>query len=143
MKKLFGMLAAALVLLSACTSSKKSTAVNNENDLYKTWNLVEVEGQAVDPAKYGRPLEFMFTKEGHRFSGSAGCNRIMGSFTVAAPNSLSFSQMASTKMACPDMALEDQFSKAIGKVSSWTITEGFLTLSDANGKSIAKFTAKN
>lgn len=130
----------ALAFAAACNTPKQTTSSNNEADLYKTWRLVEVEGQTVDTTKLQRPAEFTFNKMEQRVSGSAGCNNIFGKFTVAG-DKLTFSPLASTKMACQDMSIEQKFLTATGKINNWKVTEGFLVLSQ-DGTALAKFIAK-
>lgn len=131
---------AALAFGASCSAPKQQTATNNEDDLYKTWRLVEVQGQTVDTTKMMRPAEFTFDKTEQRISGSAGCNNIFGKFTVSA-DKLTFAPLAATKMACPDMNVEGRFLEAVQKVNNWKVTEGFLVLSQ-NGTALAKFIAK-
>ncbi|WP_158618170.1 META domain-containing protein [Chitinophaga lutea] len=129
----------ALAFAAACNAPKQA-ASSNEADLYKTWRLVEVQGQAVDTTKLQRPAEFTFDKTEQRISGSAGCNNIFGKFTVAA-DKLTFSPLAATKMACQDMSVESKFLSITDKVNNWKVTEGFLVLSQ-DGTALAKFIAK-
>lgn len=142
MKKCFPAFIAliAVMLFGSCASSQKSGA-NNDADLFKTWRLVELDGQAVDTTKLNRPAQLTFEQADQRVFGSAGCNSMTGKYTLEAPNKLTFSPMAATKMACPDMSLESKFHEIIGKVNTWSITEGFLVLSQDNA-ALAKFAAQ-
>ncbi len=130
---------AALAFATSC-STPKPVATNNEEDLYKTWRLVEVQGQTVDTTKLQRPAEFTFNKMEQRISGSAGCNNIFGKFTVSA-DKLTFSPLAATKMACADMSVESKFLQIVDKVNNWKVTEGFLVLNQ-DATPLAKFIAK-
>jgi heat shock protein HslJ len=140
MKRYLTFFAVAALAAGAGCSPKQQAATSNESDLYKTWRLVEVQGEAVDTSNMRRPAEFTFDKTEQRISGSAGCNNIFGKFTVAA-DKLTFSPLAATKMACPDMSVEDKFLKIVDKVNGWKVTEGFLVLSQ-DGNALAKFVAK-
>lgn len=142
MKKCFPAFIAlmAVILFGSCASSQKSGA-NNDADLFRTWRLVELEGQAVDTTKLNRPAEFTFEQADQRVFGSAGCNSMTGKYKLEAPNKLTFSPMAGTRMACPDMSLETKFQEIIGKVNAWSVTEGFLVLSQ-DSTPLAKFIAK-
>ena len=55
-----------------------------------------------------------------RVSGSGGCNRIVGTARIDGP-AMTFSQMASTKMACPAavMMQEQKFLAALAQVRRW------------------------
>lgn len=141
MKRCFPVFAAlATFICSACASSNK-TAANNDADLFRTWQLIELDGQAIDTTKLNRPAQLTFEQADQRVFGSAGCNSMTGKYTLEAPDKLSFSPMAATKMACPDMSVEMKFQEIIGKVNTWSITEGFLVLSQ-DDTPLAKFAAK-
>jgi heat shock protein HslJ len=77
-----------------------------------------------------------------RVAGSGGCNRMMGSYTLDG-GKLTFSQMAGTRMACPDgMDVEQAFHAALGKVATWRIDGETLELFDAGGASVAEFESR-
>lgn len=75
-------------------------------------------------------------------SGSAGCNRYHGTYAQTGDR-LSFSPLATTKMACPDdvMAQESVFLDVMGRVASYTIdgSRDHLTLKDETGASLLVF----
>ena len=56
---------------------------------------------------------------------------------------LSFSQMASTMMACVQgMELETEFNKTLGTVSHWRINGEELELLDSAGGTVAQFESR-
>lgn len=119
MKKVFVSLcmAGALVALSSCRSSKDAAALSTING---EWNIIEINGSAVVPAPN---QEFPFigfdTTTGKVF-GNSGCNRMMGSFDVnAKPGTISLGTIASTRMACPDMTLENNVLSALKQVKRY------------------------
>ena len=63
-------------------------------------------------------------------SGSAGCNRFSGSYTVDGDR-MSFGPLATTQMACPPPAdeVERMFLKALDGVTHWRVDSGKLVLS--------------
>ncbi|WP_439574273.1 META domain-containing protein [Phreatobacter sp.] len=71
-----------------------------------------------------------------RVSGSGGCNRIAGQARIEGP-AISFSQMASTRMACPPAVMDQEmkFLSALGEVRRWRIDgpRRKLILEDGNG----------
>jgi D-alanyl-D-alanine carboxypeptidase len=75
-----------------------------------------------------------------RVSGSAGCNRYFGSYE-ARQGGLKISEVASTKMACPDpiMAQEDAYLKLLRAAKSYQIEAGELYLLDGDGRAILEF----
>ncbi len=80
--------------------------------------------------------------EGGRASGSGGCNRFTGSYEEDG-ESVSFGQLASTRMACLDevMSAETAYFAALESVSSWSATEGELVLSDSSGQELLRYEA--
>ena len=68
------------------------------------------------------------------FSGSAGCNKISGSYETEA-GEFSFGPMISTFKACPDMQVEKYITHFLPLVGSYKIEENKLYLYDKNDKS--------
>ena len=59
--------------------------------------------------------------EGGRVAGSDGCNRLLGSYTVAGP-ALTFGALASSRMACLGVNGRDrEFQQALAKTQQWRI----------------------
>lgn len=105
-----------------------------------TWTLTTIaSGDAVSSVLYGTEVTAEFTADG-TVSGSAGCNRYSGSYTWT-DDQLSFSALASTKMACADdvMAQESAFLASMGEVASFAIEGAQLTVSDASGAMLLGF----
>ena len=99
-----------------------------------TWTLTTIaSGDAVSSVMNGTEVTAGFSADG-TVSGSAGCNRYSGSYTRTG-DQLSFSVLASTKMACADdvMSQESAFLASMAEVTSFTIDGPQLTLSDASG----------
>lgn len=96
--------------------------------------LVELEDRA-GPAR----LRF----EGGRVSGSAGCNRLMGAYTLAGSAIHFEPSMAATMMACPEplMAQEQAVHVALGSVASHRLDAGRLELLDVDGGLLLGFAA--
>jgi heat shock protein HslJ len=97
-----------------------------------TWRVVEIGGTPVAAGKSGREPHLVFS-EG-RVSGSNGCNRFTGTYQQDG-ESLHFSPLAMTKMACPPPqdALERAFIQAMAATASVRQSGGSLELLDAGG----------
>jgi len=105
------------------------------------WNAVEVSGTTVtvDATVADRRPHLVFATEG-RVSGSDGCNRLTGRYTVTGANGVSFGEMASTRMACPGSdELAQQFLAALKGTSHWNVVKDRLEISGATGKALAVF----
>jgi putative lipoprotein len=90
-----------------------------------SWRLVRV-GRRV-PLE-GHAVSATFGPEGS-VSGSAGCNRYMGSYTTAGAG-LAITPLATTRMACrPDVdAQELRFLTALQASTRWAVSGGRLKL---------------
>lgn len=76
-----------------------------------TWVLQQFRGKEVAVER----VPFLsFSLSESRVSGNAGCNRISGSME-ARGNKLYFGAIAATRMACPDMDIENQLLQELGK----------------------------
>jgi heat shock protein HslJ len=76
---------------------------------------------------------------GGRVSGADGCNRLTGSYT-AKGEALTFGQIASTQMACPDTEeVARRFQGALKGTSRWRLADGRLEFYGATGKPLAVF----
>jgi heat shock protein HslJ len=75
-------------------------------------------------------------------SGSAGCNRYTGTYTVTGSD-LSFGPMAVTQMACigPAGDVESAYLASLATVATYTVTEATLTMHDSGGAEILAYAA--
>ena len=108
--------------------------------LHDIWALESFRGEAVDPEGMPRGVPTLeFNSGDFRVTGHSGCNNLNGSFSLMGPNSLQFSQMVSTRRACPDMTLETAFLKALSnRRLDMALAEGRLVLSQ-RGDEVARF----
>ncbi|PSK88878.1 META domain-containing protein [Taibaiella chishuiensis] len=79
-----------------------TTGKNNSTDIWSyiakhQWRLIQMNGKTQDQS----PAFIDFNVQENKVSGNAGCNRFFGSYT-AKDQSITFSQMGSTRMACMD-----------------------------------------
>jgi heat shock protein HslJ len=129
---------AALSLAGACPAAAGADA-----PLMGTyWKAVAIDGTPVAAQAKPREAHLVFKAQGHRVSGSTGCNRVMGTFTQSA-DSLRFSKMATTKMACPGSLdiQERDFLSALNASATAAIAGNTLELQDAAGKVRLRFEA--
>ena len=96
------------------------------------WRLAEIGGQP-QPAESAtiRTPGFTLTASGRKVHGSAGCNRMTGTYELDGAN-LKFGPLATTRMACPGMATETAFLKALGATTRYEIAGTRLTLLGAD-----------
>ena len=128
---------AIIFLIAGCQSTKPVVAVASGGSemLYRNqWNLTELEGKAVVITAGIQPYLLFFPGQVNTVSGSTGCNKLNGSFVLSDANSMTFSPLATTKMACVGDNVESKFLEVLGKVNSWAIINNQLLLK--NGKVI-------
>lgn len=101
-------------LFSGCKTTAKVTATLN--DLNGEWNIVELNGKHLNPEETKQMLGIETSMM--RLFGNAGCNRMMGKVEYSPANKgiIHFMNVASTRMACPDMSGEQELMKALPEV---------------------------
>jgi heat shock protein HslJ len=130
-----------ITLIASCTKkSTVSTIPSAETALVGTyWKLIEIQGQPVDESKLSKPPFLLLNADG-RLSTSAGCNTMMGGYTLKEPLGITFSpNMAATMMACPDMKMEDEFKAILAEVNNYAIAGNYLSLSKNKMAPLARF----
>jgi copper homeostasis protein (lipoprotein) len=107
------------------------------------WKLTRPGDTSVTVTPQQREPHFILNAQTRRVGGSGGCNRLMGGYELKG-DALTFSQMAATRMACPQgMDTEKAFLDALGQVKKWKIAGQHLELFDAAGKLVARFEARH
>ncbi|WP_249975947.1 META domain-containing protein [Vreelandella olivaria] len=135
-----------LLLLTAGCQTAASPDQNSEapdEPLTNTyWRLDSLNGKTVTGAENFREAHIVLHNDNHRLAGSTGCNTLVGSYRVAR-ESLTFGQIATTKMACPEaqMRNEQAMLTILGQVGHWQVSGSTLSLKDADGNLLALFEA--
>ncbi|NCC10296.1 MAG: META domain-containing protein [Bacteroidia bacterium] len=127
--------------LLLCNGNKRPVAllqrkVKDVSILSGEWLIKEINGVVVTTQTERLPFLNFDVKE-QRVHGNPGCNVVNGAFKTepGKPSSLSFSNLASTMMACPDLKVEDEILKAMEQVRSFSEQSAELVgLCDATGK---------
>ncbi|HLR36509.1 MAG TPA: META domain-containing protein [Chitinophagaceae bacterium] len=105
------------------------------------WKLVSLNGEkVVVDSSFNREPYLILKEKDNKVSGNAGCNQIMGSYTLKEGDKIEFSQMASTMMACPNLDSERAFLDAIEKVDQYSLNGEELVLK-SEGQPVATFKA--
>jgi heat shock protein HslJ len=119
-----------MMILAACASSA--------GDLTgKVWALTELNGA---PLPAGVGISAQFTSNGE-VSGSAGCNRYSGTYTISG-NSITFSSpMATTMMMCDEsvMAQESAYLSALGEAKTYTVKGDQLSVAGSDKTILAVY----
>lgn len=120
----------------SCAEDKK----NNEDAIESTQKLVSSSWMVIDLngiTSFTRNPSIHINLEQNKISGSTSCNKYFGSLTVE-NNMLSTTNIASTKMMCNDISIEDTFIKFINQTLYIEIKNGQLNLYDVEGKLVIK-----
>lgn len=100
----------------------------NEYALTGIWRLISAPG---NPSISNEEITLGLYLPGDQIAGNAGCNRYFGSIDKVTDSYIQFSQVGATKMACPDMSLEDRYLRLLSRESiQWSLSgDDELTLS--------------
>tara|TARA_R100001143_G_scaffold63604_1_gene73779 strand:- start:39474 stop:40160 length:687 start_codon:yes stop_codon:yes gene_type:complete len=104
------------------------------------WKLIELEGGRIHKnSETLRTPILQFISDGNRISGNGGCNQFNGNYEIKSDNGISFDDIASTKMACDQMEIENKFFNALEEANTYTLTHDTLSLNQSDQIHIARF----
>ncbi|NBC15312.1 MAG: META domain-containing protein [Gammaproteobacteria bacterium] len=132
------LLLAALLLAVGLPGTAWAAAGLEDRD----WQLTQYRTDAglTDAVEADRPAVLRF--EDGRLGGSAGCNRLLGGYTVDGEELRIRPNLASTMMACPPplMDQEQAVTAALPQVASFDVSDDGLVLTDADDATLLAFT---
>jgi len=131
---------AGMMILAACASPVSQPG--GGGDLTgKVWALTELMGK---PPGAGTGISAQFSSDG-KVSGSAGCNRYSGTYTVSGNSITISSSMATTMMMCeqPVMDQESAYLKALADAKTFEVKGDILTLAAADKTSLVSYKAQS
>jgi copper homeostasis protein (lipoprotein) len=106
------------------------------------WVLMRLNDEPVNGGELQREPFIALEGNEHRVFGNGGCNRVVGGYETDGDR-ITFKPLALTRMACPHMAFESAFEKALNAAARWKISGAHLELFDANGAVVARFEERN
>lgn len=115
-----------------CHSSKNMAKLSGVK-----WTLVSLNGAEVQLSDQNSEVFIQFNEAEKRVNGRAGCNRFFGNYEME-DSKLKFSPMGATRMACPDLQIENAFFQMLEEVDSYKIKDHLLTFL-SKGKEVAVF----
>ena len=113
----------------------------DQNLVEKYWKLLELYGNPITPANNAKEAHIIFHIDGNRFSGDAGCNRLMGSYQTKEHNRIVLSSAATTMMMCLNMETETKFLQVLETADSYLVQNDTLILNRARMAPLARFVA--
>jgi copper homeostasis protein (lipoprotein) len=106
------------------------------------WVLVRIGEEPFMPRE-GRPEPYIVLQSSTKqVVGHAGCNRLGGAYRIEG-SSLSFGELATTRMACPDLDTEHAFLDALDNVARWKLEDNQLVLLNERNEPLLQLEAKN
>ncbi len=133
-------LCAGLFVLAACapSTSPQGAAADLTSPI---WGLSTLMGKGIAP---DAGISIQFTSDG-KASGSAGCNRYSGTYTVSGNKMQISSPLATTTMACAQeiMDQENAYLKALGEVKSYSVSGEQLALKDGSHNDLLVYEAQS
>ena len=126
------LLVALVASLSACGGNDE--APNAPTMLQGSWQLETLNGAAADTAV----TSSLSMNEG-KATGNAGVNQFNGDYDAPSDGELTFSTLATTMMAGPDNATQQEqaFLKALADTEKFTTEDGDLVLMDGSETKLA------
>jgi len=126
-----------VLLASALAFGQATQQANPPKELTgKQWVLHKLDQETVD-ATIRSTVAFAVDS---RASGSTGCNRWFGAAVFDAA-SLRFTQVATTRMACPKPQMEREmaFTRMLSLTRSWSVSGSELSIAGEDGALLAVF----
>ena len=138
-----------LIMLSiySCKPRQSQPFGRNLDLENKRWVLREMNGKAIAPTSDGKEMFILFDTKDNTYGGSGNCNSMNGMYTVQ-DEMINIHEMASTKMACPNLDLESEYFLILSKVNRYELKnkreggidkESLILYNDIN--QVAKFDA--
>lgn len=137
MKPLQLIAAALTITLSACVIPLPAPVMQDTYHkplLNQSWQITELGSQAVDANNHAA---IRFDSAG-RFTATTGCNRLFGQYQATKNRHLGFASIASTRMACADMSVEEMMRHALGHTDNYRIIGSTLLMTDIQGNTVLR-----
>lgn len=96
------------------------------------WVLMEMNGVPVQVSGTDKDAHLVFSPSDKKYSGSSGCNRLMGNYTVGKNGIITFGTPAGTRMTCMDQRFEDAFMKIFPTVNRYSVEGKTMLLKNGN-----------
>jgi heat shock protein HslJ len=107
------------------------------------WIPFELMGRPIEPLFDKKPAYLLLNQMDKQVHASAGCNTLTGSFALMKGRKIQFTQLANTKMACPEPVMNNEtlLKHSLQSATSYTIREDTLYLIQNGLSPMAKFIA--
>lgn len=105
----------------------------------KYWKLIELNGKKITVKQQAKEAHVVLKTEENQITGNGGCNSFFGTYQLLPGDRIQISPLGSTKMACLNDNVEDEFLKILAIADNYTIKNDTLSLNKARMAPLAKF----
>lgn len=138
-----------VVVFSGCKSTQTTGVANQPKSASQNmaiqetyWKLTELMGKPLKQSDgMKKEIHIILKTQDNRLQGFGGCNTLMGKYELNEGNRITFTGVASTMMACPDLAIEAEFNKMLAAVDNYSLSGNTMTLNKARMAPLARFEA--
>lgn len=128
------MIVSTLTLFSCMDKGNKAALTANE------WQLKEMT-TGKESVTLSQRVPTLILTDTNTLYGFSGCNRFFGKYSVEG-NTIKLEPGGSTMMACPDMPFESQYMKALSEMTTYSVENKELKLTDKEGTQTLIFVPK-
>lgn len=141
MKTLFHALTATLLvaLFVGCCSCRSKQRKEVRPLVGTEWQLIQLGGEKITPEADQYTLQLLAKEQ--QLAGQGACNLLTGRYDEGEQRALRFTQLASTRMLCPDADTETRYFAALESVTHYD-HDGAMLLLFSNSDLVAVLQAK-
>ncbi len=127
--------------VQSCTMKPATPIADDETILDAYWMLISLEGEKVPVPQDNRMAYIRLQERENDVIGFTGCNKLSGKYKLT-ESALQFSEVASTRMSCPNLETENKLLDALRTTTKFQKSGSVLTLYAGN-KAVATFKTGN
>ncbi len=120
------MASAAILILSSCGNNNTDAGEKNIDSVI--WKLESMNGEKSKAFEKDDSFTLQFIAADSSIAGKGACNRFMGRYKLEPKGALDIQMGGSTRMACPDMDMEQPYFIMLEQADKYKIENGKLML---------------
>ncbi|MBE7441115.1 MAG: META domain-containing protein [Flavobacteriales bacterium] len=128
-----------LLITISCKSKSDHFTKSNNSITDKYWKLIELNGRKINTEQQLKEAHFKLISDDNRIIGNGGCNSFFGTYQLLPGDRIQISPLGSTKMACLNDNIEDEFLKVLAIADNYTLKNDTLSLNKAKMAPLARF----
>ena len=125
-----------IMIFYNCKSDKGDKAQLTANE-WQLKEMVTTNGKVQLP----RQVPVLVLTDTNMVYGFSGCNRLFGKYSTEG-SAFKYSFLGGTRMSCPDMSIEKMFLKTLDQMTTYSIKNKELKLTDKDKKQSMVFTPR-